>query len=67
MEKLKPCRCGETELDFEFESCCHMHGCLIGCMNLLCEEKPVIAFGLTKASAEKRAVKKWNRRANDVR
>lgn len=65
MAELKKCRCGCDRT--------HIHTlqakgigwvCLIGCMSVVCDED-VIRYGLTKNHAKKRAVRAWNRRAED--
>lgn len=66
MDYLKHCPlCGENKVTIEYESQGWLHGCLIGCTNIMCGCPPVISFGLSKSSAKNRAVKKWNRRANN--
>ena len=66
MTELRPCpSCGGNKVTIEHESQGWVHGCLIGCTNIMCGCSPVISFGLSKSSAKKRAVKKWNRRADN--
>lgn len=66
MNKLEHCPfCGGNKVTIEYESQGWLHGCLIGCTNIMCGCPPVISFGLSKSSAKKRVVKKWNRGVDD--
>ena len=66
MDELEQCPfCGGNKVTIEYESQGWLHGCLIGCTNIMCGCPPVISFGLSKSSAKKRAVKKWNRGVDD--
>ena len=64
MIKVKPCKCGCTDIDIE-EDCDDKHGiyvCLVGCLDWECEEE-VIRFSLISAeNAKEKAIEAWNRR-----
>ena len=64
---LKPCpKCNEMP-DMETMNYGRVWGCLIGCSNIVCDniETPVIKFARSKETAEKKAVKAWNRRPDN--
>ena len=65
MEELKPCRaCGEDKINIMCEHYGNLHGCLIGCLNINCDDEPVVCFALSKEKAERKARRKWNRRVS---
>lgn len=66
MEELKPCRaCGEEKLDIAHAHMGGLYCCLIGCMNITCDDEPVTCTAYSKDEAEVKARRKWNRRAED--
>lgn len=63
MAEMKPCRaCGEEKLNILHDNAGNLHCCLIGCMNILCDDDPVVCIALSKEGAERKARRKWNRR-----
>ena len=64
MDELKPCKCGSVQMDGTFGRCGLIWICLIGCMDFCCDVT-VIRYGLTKKQSMRRAVRAWNRRAED--
>jgi hypothetical protein len=66
--ELKPCKCGKDKIFTETTNCGFFHGFGIGCLNVECDiaGNLIIGFGFTKKSAEKRAIKKWNRRVDNA-
>ena len=62
---LIPCKCGCTRRYIDFFTVRGKYLCAIGCLSILCKEKPAIAYGSTKEKAKERAAKKWNRRKDD--
>ena len=64
MDELKPCLCGCDRFDIEYAQVGPFYGCLIGCMNIDCEQPPIIKMALSKKRAYKKAVNAWNRRVN---
>lgn len=66
MAELKPCRaCGKDKLDILHANIGGLHSCLIGCLNIVCDDEPVVCFASSKERAERKARKKWNRRVED--
>jgi hypothetical protein len=67
MDELKPCRrCGRSNY-FEGHTMCRCKILYsIRCRNIKCEDAAIVAYGSTKEAARERAVKKWNRRAEDA-
>ena len=66
--ELKPCRCGTTKPVVSMDKLptlsLHRWRCMIICSHFLCENE-VIAFGFTKRGTYKKAIKAWNRRADN--
>lgn len=66
MAELKPCRtCGKDKLIIDHAYIGQLHCCIIGCMNIICDDEPVTCIALSKKGAERRARRKWNRRVED--
>ena len=69
MDKLKPCPfCKQIKIYNDIRPCAPKFGILyvnwIGCVNLDCSHFELTAgYGLTKKAAMRRAIRKWNRRA----
>lgn len=66
MAELKPCpKCG-SKLLFEDSTFYYpLYGYAISCLNINCEQETVIRYGLTLGNARSRAIRAWNRRANN--
>ena len=68
MDNLKPCpKCNKYPYE-DTVNVGFLWGCGLGCANSNCENSgalSVIKFALTKERAEKKAIRAWNRRAND--
>lgn len=66
--ELKPCRCGKTKpivlVDRVPILSAHRWCCMIMCADFICGNE-VTAFGFTKRGAYKKAIKAWNRRADN--
>lgn len=66
MDDLKPCRaCGKEKLIIDHVHRGILHYCIIGCMNIVCDDEPVVCTALSKEGAERKARRKWNRRVED--
>lgn len=67
MIKVKPCKCGCTDIDIEegYEDKHGVYVCLVGCLDWECEEE-VIRFSFISAeNAKERAIKEWNKRMEE--
>ena len=66
--ELKPCRCGSTKSLIMQDKLpifsAHRRACMIVCEGFLCGNE-VVEYGFTKRGAYKKAVKIWNRRADN--
>jgi hypothetical protein len=65
-KELKPCKCGCKDYEIYHEKYGEwLYVCAIGCLNIVCDESMVMASAGSAQDAEKLAVQRWNRRAND--
>ena len=65
MNELKPCKCGCTDILVSEMHEKDIHTYAIDCKNIDCDREPIIVFSHSKVLAYRRAVKAWNKGANN--
>jgi hypothetical protein len=65
MAELKPCKCGCTDILISEGHEKGLHTYAFDCKNIDCGLYPIVVFSHSKVLGYKRAVKAWNRRAEE--
>lgn len=66
MDKLKPCpKCKGNRLFEDSAFYFPLYGYAIGCLNIDCENEMVICYGFRIQDARSRAIRAWNKRADN--
>ena len=58
--EFRPCSCGDRRIEIFCERDGDIWGVGIGCLNILCDNPPLMSFARTKEEALKIAIKNWN-------